>query len=542
MPSVHLVDRFAKSQRNLDCLRGLLRGCRLHGLCSFGIIEKLGRKYYERYGSFGYPRRLVDVTMHDSSKVRVIEAGDSPQYTTLSYCWGSNNQFSTTKDNLSQMEQGIDVSRLCPAIQDAVSITRSLYIRFLWVDALCIIQEGDGGKDWREQSQIMGLIYARSCATVAAASTDDCSKSFLGEPRKPAFVNTPFREKPQSPERGSLLFRLPKFDFSEDFEENVNGAALAKRAWVMQERMLSPRTIHFTSTQIYWECRSFYWKEDGEGITALGYDGSRQEKALLYSIFNALEINTAEEDSSSKKNSGNYLFLSTWSELVGEYSTMNLTYPSDRLPAIAGLARLASFVVPGVYLSGLWECDLASGLLWTAREYPIAFPSMKSAPSWTWASTVSPVDMCHRQLIDHCESRISFRRVSLGHDGMEVLEVEGKLHECFVSQQAEPQDRPRRPKEQMEYEFVSPSYKFWPVGLGEDSHHEPNICRFDGIRGIDTRFFFLPVACSDLQIHHCRGLLLEEDRSSLRGYKRCGIGWASHSAWHNVSPSLVQIA
>lgn len=44
------------------------------------------------------------------------------------------------------------------------------------------------------------------------------------------------------------------------------------------------------------------------------------------------------------------------------------------------------------------ECDLANGLLWTAREYPIALSSIKSAPSWSWASTVSPAHMCHRQI------------------------------------------------------------------------------------------------------------------------------------------------
>ena len=481
--------------------------------------------------------------MHDSSKVRVIEVKDSPEYSTLSYCWGSNNQFLTTKDNLSQMEQGIEISRLCPAIQDAIFITRNLHVRFLWVDALCIIQEGDEGKDWREQGQIMGLIYARSCVTLAAASTGDCGKSFLDEPRRPVFVKMPFREKPQSPEGGSILLEIPKFDFTEDFEENVYGSALAKRAWAMQERMFSPRTIHFTSTQIYWECRNLFWAEDGEATDALGYDGSHRASAFLDSISNALIMCTAEGDSSYKKDSGIFLFLSVWCDVVKEYSTMDLTYPSDRLPAIAGLAHLASLAVPGAYLSGLWECDLANGLLWTAREYPMALPSTKSAPSWSWASTVSPVHMCCRQFMGCYDSCIFFQQVSLGHDGMEILEVQGKLHECSISQQAEPQHRPRKWKEQMmEYGSKSPSYRFWPAGLEEGMSNESNICRFDRNEEMSARFFFLPLACSGHQFEHCRGLLLKEDRSSLGVYRRCGIGWASHSVWHNVCHSLIKIA
>lgn len=389
----------------------------------------------------------------------------------------------------------------------------------------------------------MGLIYARSCVTLAAASTGDCSKSFLDEPRRPVFVKTPFREEPQSPEGGSILFGIPKFDFAEDFEENVYESALAKRAWVMQERMFSPRTIHFTSTQIYWECRSLFWAEDGEATEALGYGGFRRAPAFLDLISMALKMCTAEGESSFKKDSGIYSFLRAWSAAVEEYSTKDLTYPSDRLPAIAGLARLASLVAPGAYMSGLWECDLANGLLWTAREYPMALPSTKSASSWSWASTVSPVHMCCRQIMDRCDSRIFFQQVSLGHDGMEILEVRGKLHECSISQQAEPQHRPRELKEQMmEYGSKSPSYRFWPVGLEEGMGNESNICLFDRNEEMSARFFFLPLACSGHRFEHCRGLLLKEDRSSLGVYKRCGIGWASHSVWHNVCHSLVKIA
>lgn len=233
------------------------------------------------------------------------------------------------------------------------------------------------------------------------------------------------------------------------------------------------------------------------------------------------------------------------SDAVEEYSTTDLTYPSDRLPAMAGLAHLASLVAPGAYMSGLWECDLGNGLLWTAREYPMALPKTKSAPSWSWASTVSPVNMSCRQIMDRCNPSIFFQQVSLGHDGMEILEVRGTLHECSISQQAEPQHRPRKLKEQMmeyEYESESPSYRFWPVGLGEDMGNGSNICCFDRNGEMSARFFFLPLACSGYRITHCRGLLLKEDTSSFGVYKRCGIGWASHSVWHNISPSLVKIA
>lgn len=332
--------------------------------------------------------------MDDNLKVQVIEVEGSPQYTTLSYCWGPKNHFSTTKDNLSQMEKGIEISCLCPAIQDAIFITRNLQIQFLWVDALCIIQEGDKGKDWREQAQIMGLIYARSSVTLGAALTGDCTKSFHDEPRRPVVMKTPFHERPQSPEGGSILFGIPRFDFAEDFDEDVYGSALAKRAWVVQERIFSPWMIYFTSTQIYWECKSCFWAEDGRATTHLGYDGYRRAPAPLISVFNTLETGVEEGDSSLEKDFGIYQFLSTWSELIAEFSTPELTYPSDRLPAMAGMARLALLALPGEYLSGSWEYDLAKGLLWTAREYPICFPSKKVAPSWSWASTVSPVDTC----------------------------------------------------------------------------------------------------------------------------------------------------
>lgn len=44
---------------------------------------------------------------------------------------------------------------------------------------------------------------------------------------------------------------------------SIDKSILNSRGWVLQERLLSRRTIHFASDQVYWECREHIVAEDG---------------------------------------------------------------------------------------------------------------------------------------------------------------------------------------------------------------------------------------------------------------------------------------
>jgi len=128
--------------------------------------------------------------------------------------------------------------------QDAIKVTRELGQRHLWIDSLCIIQ-GQGG-DWETEAKKMETVFRNAYCTIAATSAEDSTKGFLNRLEE---SNLQYVTVPKS-SHGKVYVCKSIDDFPGDVEEGV----LNKRAWVLQERALSRRTIHFTKRQTYWEC------------------------------------------------------------------------------------------------------------------------------------------------------------------------------------------------------------------------------------------------------------------------------------------------
>lgn len=87
-------------------------------------------------------------------------------------------------------------------------------------------------------------------------------------------------------------------------------------------------------------------------------------------------------------NDDSYLPIRQWYAAITRYSERSLTYSIDKLPVAAeGLARdIVSKGNVGRYLAGIWEYDLALGLLWRSSNSEITRPEAYRAPSWSWAS------------------------------------------------------------------------------------------------------------------------------------------------------------
>ena len=82
-----------------------------------------------------------------------------------------------------------------------------------------------------------------------------------------------------------------------------------------------------------------------------------------------------------------------WRGLVSEYSTLSITFPSDLLPALMGVAKPMLDLSPTRIIAGCWESFLLHDMLWTA-QYRYGRGEKKSetiAPSWSWLSTPSSV-------------------------------------------------------------------------------------------------------------------------------------------------------
>lgn len=170
-------------------------------------------------------------------------------YVALSHCWGKpekedKKRFCTTEENRQRRLKGFSMNELPKTFQDAVKVTRALGKQYLWIDALCIIQaiEDTDESDWKDEAGRMERVFGSAYCTIAATSAEDWKKGFLEWESTPRFVQD-----------ASGQWRYSGSNTT-DYIKDVDAARLNQRAWVLQERVLSRRTIHFTESNMYWEC------------------------------------------------------------------------------------------------------------------------------------------------------------------------------------------------------------------------------------------------------------------------------------------------
>jgi hypothetical protein len=131
--------------------------------------------------------------------------------------------------------------------------------------------------------------------------------------------------------------------YPRDFQKFLLDMPLLKRGWVLQERMLPRRTLHFTRTEVFWECDSVFASETFP-------DGLPQR------ISNHISI--------TKR----HLSTNIWPETVKTYSTCLLTFQKDKLVALSGLAQLIQKETKAKYAAGLWVDNLGCQLCWRSED------------------------------------------------------------------------------------------------------------------------------------------------------------------------------
>lgn len=196
------------------------------------------------------PTRVLDVGDKDNPgllRLYCTDQSDRSKYVALSHCWGKptpeeKQRSCTFTTNISARCQKIDFKDLAKTFQDAVTVTRELAKRYLWIDSLCIVQ--DDPADWEREARLMETVFSEAYCTIAATSASGSTVGFLGPRPTKEYIRV-------SDGSGSQLYLCETVD---DFTGDVVGGVLNKRGWVYQERALSRRMIHFTANQTYWEC------------------------------------------------------------------------------------------------------------------------------------------------------------------------------------------------------------------------------------------------------------------------------------------------
>src|SRR5437763_4194632 len=102
--------------------------------------------------------------------IRLVETvGRVPEgpYATLSHRWGDQSFPRLVDGTREALKDEIRLEMLPPTWIDAISFTRTLGLRYLWIDALCILQESP---EYREkEAALMHRIYSNSFCNIAAA-------------------------------------------------------------------------------------------------------------------------------------------------------------------------------------------------------------------------------------------------------------------------------------------------------------------------------------------------------------------------------------
>jgi hypothetical protein len=332
------------------------------------------------------------------------------------------------------MNKGISLEELPNTFRDTITFAYRLgSIRYVWIDSLCIRQpikgqgynEAEQLSDWAEQSRAMDKIYQKAYLNISATASKDGNEGLFRE-RKPEHVqpnvvevrHPAYRSVHSTEDAPSDLFTC--IIVSEAvYVELVDRAPVNQRGWVMQERFLAPRVLHFCEDQIAWECKeckdaehlpgsmSIPWTELQGVLTNDHFEDPmiRQGRTLREDRLDGL----VDPDSGMQ----DLYVYELWRNTVEAYTRTEVSFASDKLVAFSGLAshfhqRLFSPNEARTYLAGLWSTNLESQLLWYVSESysPKAFDKSAEritgrAPSWSWAALDTPQGITYGDITDY---------------------------------------------------------------------------------------------------------------------------------------------
>jgi Heterokaryon incompatibility protein (HET) len=318
------------------------------------------------------PTRVIDVWAEDGAEPKlVLSKGEKCWYATLSYCWGGPQPFTLTLETMKSKQQGISVYEIPATYRDAILAARLLNIQYLWIDALCIIQDSEIDK--AVEMATMDQVYHNATVTIAAANVKGCFERFLS--------NWVPRSFPEQVQLANINFPCPNGKTGNIFVEHGRGHGayskpLSKRGWALQERLLSPRVLTFGQHQMSWHCQTAHHSEGGSYDDEFLGPGRRMER-LGYEFF--------QHKGQSPGSTASDEIYGNWRDIVTDYSERQLTVRTDTLPGLSGIASRFASVLNDTYCAGLWKNDLLRCLGWLAAgdEEVIRRPSEYRAPTWS---------------------------------------------------------------------------------------------------------------------------------------------------------------
>jgi hypothetical protein len=329
------------------------------------------------------PTRLLQLSNDDGQPmVKLVHTAginvENLPYVTLSHCWGQTLQARLTTDLVDDHTLGISWKHLTSTFQDAIVISLKLGMYYIWIDALCIIQDDE--EDWSREAVRTTGVYLNSYLNISAdASCDGAGGLFRW--RNPiacqSFIVPHWKGDSQ---------RCASIFYTDRWFRDIQSSPLSKRAWTVQEMFLAPRVLHFAAEVVHWECMELCTTES---LPTLFNIIPESDSIILKS---SLRHDLPEQDKAR-------VLYDAWYQLVIAYSSGTLTFTSDRIIAIAGLAGIFCRLLglsEGDYLCGIWRPQLEHDLMWK-RSGPCwasHHTRLSDLPSWSRLSMCAETWIC----------------------------------------------------------------------------------------------------------------------------------------------------
>lgn len=348
------------------------------------------------------PSRVISIDNEDGTcRLHISLPGERAKYIALSHCWGHPDTVPrTNQDSLELHKKEIPKEILSTTFKDAIAITKQLGLQYVWIDALCIVQ--DSKQDWAAEAAKMGQYYEGAYVNISVVSSRDGRGGCLTERQSRSEVRLQAAQELD----GGVFVRLPHQHVYENYLQTgsiidaskqaevlpiIKGVAsrfpLIWRKWCFQERMLSNRVVHYTRDELVWECK--------EGVVCECESKTREISAYGTKWQTSYVLENPDDTVGA---------FSAYLNLVEEYSMRALTFPTDVLPAFSAMARKFENHL-GEYHAGLWTRGLAEMLCWNVSKLSkVPFvqqaqrPSQYCAPTWSWASIQGPVEFEYNKL------------------------------------------------------------------------------------------------------------------------------------------------
>ncbi|KAG0627307.1 hypothetical protein M758_2G190800 [Ceratodon purpureus] len=345
--------------------------------------------------------RLIDV-----ERMCVVDVQNDVSYTALSYVWGLYQKLmpKLTTENLVSFRNEDALKRLIlPAtIADAIELTKRLGYAYIWIDSLCIVQ-GDE-LDERYFIPQMDVIFGCAVVTIVAAAGNSADAGLPGinELKPRSREQAPFKVK------GIPLVRTLDPEQSRKGNSSFNGylkeSQWCKRGWTFQEKLLSPRALIFTEEQVYWECQTASWCEDGHW---------EQSPGIIYRhCFGDNDYCLPWQEGFERK----------YRKMVEEYSGRTFKFEKDRRDAFEGILQRFQYYAKGrqLFLWALPKRFLSNALTWYCKEISPQRRVEKCRvtsewgqpikdcpfPSWSWLGWAGKV--CFNHPLDASTVDLSF--------------------------------------------------------------------------------------------------------------------------------------